>query len=127
MYLFFGGCTTLVNILLYALCYEGLSWGNVYSTCLAWIGAVLFAYISNKLWVFESRDMTPRTILKEWNSFLLCRVATGVLDVSIMYVAVDLLSLMPLPWKLVANIIVIIANWLVSKNYIFSVKNNESM
>lgn len=127
LYLFFGGCTTLVNILLYALCYEWLSWGNVPSTCLAWVGSVMFAFVTNKLWVFGSRGLSPCAVLRECSAFLLCRVATGVLDVGIMYMAVDLLCLAPLPWKVVSNVVVVIANWLVSKNCVFVTKDNRKV
>lgn len=125
LYLFFGGCTTLVNILLYALCYEWMSWGNVPSTCLAWLGAAVFAFITNKLWVFESRDMAPGTLLKEWGAFLLCRVATGVVDVGIMYTAVDVLGLEAVVWKVVANGVVVVGNWVVSKEFVFCRGNGE--
>ena len=120
LYLLFGGLTTLVNVVSYALCYEYCALSNVGSTCAAWLISVLFAFISNKLYVFESKDMGLRIILWEWYAFVLCRLLTGLIDVSIMFVAVDIFGLMPIMWKILANLIVIISNWLISKHYIFN-------
>ena len=120
LYLFFGGCTTVVNVLTYAFCFRALSMGNVTSTCLAWVTSVLFAFITNKFWVFGSRSLSLRTILREGVSFFICRLLTGFMDVGIMFVVVDILELSPIFWKLIANILVIIANWVVSKCIIFA-------
>ena len=120
LYLLFGGLTTLVNVVSYALCYEYCALSNVGSTCVAWLISVLFAFISNKLYVFESKDMGLRIILWEWYAFVPCRLLTGLIDVSIMFVAVDIFGLMPIMWKILANLIVIISNWLISKHYIFN-------
>ena len=50
-YLFFGGCTTLINIIAYYVCYNVISISNVISTIIAWIISVLFAFVTNKLYV----------------------------------------------------------------------------
>lgn len=119
LYLFFGVCTTLVNVLAYGGCYRIIGLSNALSTISAWAIAVLFAFITNKLWVFESRDLHCRAIMREGASFVLCRLLTGLLDLGIMFLAVDMLRLSPLLWKILANIIVILANWLASKWLIF--------
>lgn len=126
LYLVFGGLTTLVNVVSYALCYEYCTLSNVGSTCVAWLLSVLFAFISNKLYVFESKDMGVRIILWEWYAFVLCRLLTGLIDVSIMFVAVDVIGLMPIMWKILANLIVIISNWLISKHYIFNKRRRHN-
>ena len=50
MYLFFGICTTVINIVTYWMFYISLDFLNVLSTIFSWIISVLFAYITNKLW-----------------------------------------------------------------------------
>lgn len=125
LYLFFGGLTTLVNVLVYALCFGALGIGNVVSTCLAWFISVLFAFITNKLWVFGSKSLSPRVILREGISFFICRLLTGFMDVAIMFIAVDLLGLSPIFWKIVANVLVVIANWAVSKCIIFAKRRDS--
>lgn len=120
LYLIFGGLTTVVNVLTYALCFSALGMGNVISTCAAWFVSVLFAFITNKLWVFDSWDLSLPTLLREGVSFFLCRLLTGFMDVGIMFLAVDVFHLSPIIWKIIANILVVIANWAVSKCIIFA-------
>lgn len=119
LYGFFGVCTTIVNIAVYAVSYNLLNISNVVSTVIAWIIAVLFAYVTNKLFVFESKSWKADVIVKECISFFGCRFLTGVLDVAIMYVSVDLLNLNNLLFKIISNILVIILNYVASKLIIF--------
>ncbi len=84
-YLIFGGLTTLINIVTYIFFYDILAFSNLFSNIMAWIFSVLFAYVTNKLWVFESKTNGFSALLKELSSFVGCRLATGVLDIVIMY------------------------------------------
>ena len=79
-YLFFGVCTTLVNVVVYWGCAHLLSFRTMVSTIIAWIMAVLFAYITNRKWVFKSLAKTKTEIVREILSFFGCRIATGVVD-----------------------------------------------
>lgn len=88
-YAFFGVCTTLINMGVYYLLYNIAGLPNVPSTIIAWFLAVVFAFITNKLFVFDSKSFKMKVFLYELVSFFLSRVATGVLDAVIMYVAVD--------------------------------------
>lgn len=118
-YLFFGGCTTLLNMGIYALCYDLLAIPNLPADLLAWFFSVLFAYVTNKLFVFESRSFARSVLVQELLSFFGCRLFTGLLDLGIMYVAVDRLELSPHLWKLLSNVIVILLNYGASKLLIF--------
>ncbi len=122
-YLIFGGLTTLINIVAYIFFYDILALSNLFSNIMAWIFSVLFAYITNKLWVFESKTVGFSALLKELSSFVGCRLATGVLDIVIMYVGVDILLLSGTLMKLFSNVIVIILNYVLSKILIFSKSN----
>ena len=62
-YAVFGVLTTAINIVTYAVCYEHLNIANVPSNILAWTFAVAFAFITNKLWVFGSKNMSAKIIL----------------------------------------------------------------
>ena len=119
-YVVFGVLTTLINIASYYLAYNIFAINNVTSTIIAWVIAVAFAFITNKLWVFDSKKFNARTLLHEIPAFFVCRLATGVLDVSIMYFAVDLLAWHSLTWKLISNVLVIVMNYLASKFVIFN-------
>lgn len=123
-YLFFGVCTTMVNMGCYALFFNYLQISNVVSTVLAWLFSVLFAFVTNKGLVFGSKEKRLQTLTKELLSFLGCRILTGILDVGIMWVAVDLQKANGTLWKLISNILVIVINYIASKWIIFK-KDSE--
>ena len=119
LYLIFGVCTTVINTVCYWLLYDVLSWSNLLSTVLAWLAAVIFAFVTNKRYVFESKKSGIHEQLTEFASFFSCRILTGILDVIIMAVAVDMLKWNGLVWKLISNIIVTVLNYIASKFLIF--------
>lgn len=116
-YLFFGGCTTLVNILTFWLL--RLLKLEVYtSNVIAWIVSVLFAFVTNKLFVFESKGNT----VKQGISFFIFRLISLAFDMGIMYLLIDVLSWNELLSKIITNIFVIIINYIFSKIFIFKKK-----
>ena len=125
MYLIFGVLTTVVNVVTYYISAHIFSVNTVTSSVIAWFAAVLFAYITNRKWVFDSKQTGFRNILFEISRFFLCRFATGVVDWVIMYVFVDLLSLNDIIIKISANIIVIILNYVASHLIIFRKKDSD--
>lgn len=124
LYLFFGGCTTLVNIVAYWTCAYPMSVGVMLSTVIAWIIAVLFAYITNRKWVFHSGAKSTNDVVKEIISFFGCRLATGVFDWLSMFVFVTKMGWNDVLMKVIANVIVIILNYVASKFLIFKKKSN---
>lgn len=122
LYLFFGGCTTLVNIVSYYICSQ-IGIGTAISTVIAWVLSVLFAYITNRTFVFASKAHGISAVLKETANFFLCRLATGLLDLAIMVIFVDLLHFNGMVIKILSNIIVIILNYVASKLLIFKEKS----
>lgn len=127
-YLIFGGLTTMVNIgaFMALSAWTGLTTGAANAIALAL--SILFAYVTNRIWVFESRQ-TGWAAVKELGMFVACRLATGVLDELIVVGGVDLLGprlaggvdaqLWALAVKVFANVLVIIANYVFSKLIIF--------
>lgn len=124
LYLFFGGLTTLVNWGLYALLADVLAIPYLWATAIAQIAAILFAYVTNRTWVFESKVKGAKGILLEMASFFACRGVSFVLDLGCMYVGVDLLHIDDMWMKLIANVIVVIVNYFFSKLLIFRKKKN---
>lgn len=118
-YLVFGVLTTLVNIVVYWLAAHPLGIKTVPSSVIAWIASVAFAYVTNRIWVFHSETTGMAGIIKEVVYFFGCRLATGVIDWTIMYVSVDLLHFNDMVMKILANVIVIILNYVASKLLIF--------
>ena len=119
LYLFFGVLTTAVNVAVYFVMFELLMLPNVVSSIAAQVAAILFAYITNKIWVFRSRGWRLRTLIFEIVSFFGCRMASAAFDVLFMWVTVDLLSWWPLWMKIIANAVVVILNYVASKYLIF--------
>ncbi|MBQ3944579.1 MAG: GtrA family protein, partial [Alphaproteobacteria bacterium] len=102
-YLFFGVCTTVVNVLTYWFCAYVLHLNTIVATSIAWVFAVAFAYITNRLWVFRSNAKTRKEIFREICSFTACRLLTGFLDIAIMYVFVDRLNCPDVIVKIISN------------------------
>ena len=118
-YLFFGVCTTLVNMAAYWLVAYPLGLSVAASTVIAWILAVLFAYVTNRRWVFHSDARTTSEILREMASFFSCRLATGLLDLGCMFLFVDVLHWNDLLIKALDNVLVVVLNYVASKLLIF--------
>ena len=127
-YLFFGGVTTAVNILTYALLHTALGMQSDLANAIAWAISVAVAYVTNRRWVFESRSR-GRAMLREFAAFVGGRALTGLLDEGIMHVAVEMIgpALIPAParnlWdlgvKAASNVLVILLNYVFSKRFIF--------
>ena len=124
LYLIFGGLTTLTNFLSYFLLAHVLRLPTVAATIAAWVLSVLFAYVTNKRWVFESRRRHWGALLREAAAFFACRAFSGLLDVLIMWVCVDWLHWNDLVVKIASNVLVIVLNYLFSKLWIFKKENN---
>lgn len=118
-YLFFGICTTIINIISYYACTYMIGWTVVSSTVVSWLLAVSFAFITNKIWVFESKTWNKGSVIKEVLSFFLCRILTGVLDLIIMIVSVKILGWSDILMKAISNIAVIMLNYIASRLFIF--------
>lgn len=118
-YVFFGVCTTSVNIAAYFVCAHWLELATAPSTVIAWFLAVLFAFLTNKSLVFGSRIWNTRLLAKELVSFYLCRLGTGVLDLTIMLVSVDLLEWNGVLMKAVSDAIAIVLNYIAGRFIVF--------
>lgn len=121
-YAVFGVLTTVVNIVTYSVCYNNIGIGNTLSNVAAWILAVAFAYVTNKLWVFDSKSWKWEVLRREVPAFISCRLATGIMDIVIMFICVDLLGWPAMLMKLISNILVIVLNYVFSKLIIFKKK-----
>lgn len=118
-YAFWGAFATLANIVAYYITFDLLHISNFVSTLIAWAVAVLVAFVTNKIWVFNSRGTTWKQNLKEFLSFTGFRAVSELFDLGIMIWAVDIMHWNALFWKIVANGIVIVLNYFFSKFIIF--------
>ena len=120
-YLLFGGLTTLINIVSYYICAE-LGASTPLATTVAFVLSVLFAYVTNRKFVFESRAAGIRPILLEMWKFFSVRIATYFVDLGMMILLVDILTVNKLLSKIAANVVVVILNYVASKLFVFRKK-----
>ena len=119
LYAVFGVFTTVVNLVVYHLCYYEAGMSNLLSNVFAWVMAVTFAYLTNKSWVFESKSWSWSVLRVEVPAFVSCRLATGIMDLAIMYISVDILGWHAMLMKFLSNVLVILLNYVFSKLVIF--------
>lgn len=118
-YLFFGVCTFLVSIITFYLFNKVLGLNEHVANVLSWIIAVTFAYITNKKWVFESSANTSEALLKEIGSFFSARLLTLVLEEIILFIGVNLMHVDSMLVKIIAQVVVILSNYFLSKLFVF--------
>ncbi len=116
-YLFFGVLTTLINIICYRIL-DSNGFTNMVSTLLAWLVSVIFAFITNRKYVFRA-DQQGKSVISQFFGFFFARSFTGILDLAIMYFAVDVYGMNGTLWKMISNVIVIVLNYLFSKLLVF--------
>lgn len=125
-YLIFGGLSTVVNFVSYYISNRVIGLEEVISSAISWFCAVLFAYITNRCFVFESKTHGFKNIAKEMGSFFACRVLSGILcDVGTFAVMVKVLHINDIVAKIVTQIMVIILNYILSKFIIFKKNSKE--
>ena len=118
LYILFGGLTTLVNIVVYFAC-SCLKFSTAVSTITAWLLSVIFAYITNRKYVFGSKSQGVKSVFKEISNFFLSRLATGLLDLAVMLLFVDILEFNGMFIKVISNMVVIVLNYVLSKFLVF--------
>ena len=124
LYLFFGVLTTLISIAVFWLFTSLVSLDELVANVISWIIAVLFAYLTNRIWVFSSHCETKAALIKEVLSFYGGRVFTLLVEEAILIVFVKLLSFNDMAVKIVAQVLIIVLNYVISKLFVF--KKNSS-
>ena len=129
LYLIFGGLTTavdwVVSFLLYGMWNQAID-ANVFvihgANVIAWIAAVLFAFFTNRKWVFQSEQRGVVAVLGELCTFAGGRVLTFFLQEAMVAIFFDWLGLNKYAVKLIAAVIVVILNYVISKVLVFRKK-----
>ena len=125
-YLFFGFVTTAVNYGVYALLVRGFHMDVVPANIIAWIAGVVVAYVTNKLWVFESKARDAKTVVREFLEFVVARLITLGVETLLLWIFVDKLGANDLIMKIITNVIVVILNYVFSKFIIFRKKKEKA-
>lgn len=123
-YLIVGLLTTVVSLVTYFVVTRTFLNPNEklelqIANIIAWVFAVMFAYVTNRIFVFKSKN---KNIVSEFSKFVGSRIASLLMDMSIMFVIVSLLSLSDIIGKIASQIVVTIANYILSKLIVFKKK-----
>lgn len=119
LYVIFGILTTIVNLISYYFFSNIMSINYLISNMISWIISVLFAYITNKFYVFNSKDTSKDIIVKEFIKFVNCRLTSGIIEMILLFLLVDMLAVNDIISKLVIGVIVVILNFIFSKLFVF--------
>jgi len=118
LYLFFGGLTTLISIGSFAFfVHAGI--GALIANVFSWILAVLFAYITNSIWVFAAKPSGPKELFSQMAGFYGGRAATLLMEEAVLFIGINLLGFPDIPVKIAAQVLVLIGNYIISKLFVF--------
>ncbi|MDD6811875.1 MAG: GtrA family protein [Lachnospiraceae bacterium] len=121
-YLIFGFLAFVLNYVLYFFFESLLHMNYMLATAFSWVLTVVFAYWTNRTFVFKSKNANVSGVFKEFTSFISARIATELLELLLMYLMVDLAGINSYIAKLVGQTIVIVTNYFLSKLWIFKEK-----
>ena len=121
LYLVFGVLCTIFNFVCFIVS-MGLGINELISNIIAWIFAVLFAYITNTIWVFRDKPTSFYTFLVQISQFVSGRIATLILEEGILIVGIHFLYIPVLAVKIFAAVFVVIANYFISKWFVYKTK-----
>ena len=124
LYLFFGGLTTVISIGSFWLCDSVLQLNEHVANAVSWVLAVLFAFVTNRLWVFQA----PAKGIAFWiqlSRFYVGRLATFFAEEIIILVFITWLGFHSLTVKIAAQVMVLILNYIVSKIFVFRKKTTD--
>ncbi|MBR5267628.1 MAG: GtrA family protein [Lachnospiraceae bacterium] len=124
-YLIFGVLTTAVDYVISNVLFYLTDMPTIPAQTIAWVAAVLFAFVTNKWWVFESHTLVPAEVWREFVSFVACRVATFIFNLAALFIMVDLLGMEFFICKLLISVVVVILNYVFSKILIFTKKDKK--
>ena len=118
-YIIFGGLTTLVNLIAFYIFDTLIGWPYLVANAMAIILSILFAYVTNKIFVFRTKELGAKENVLEFIKFIGFRGVSGLADMMTMWILVDLITLDTNIAKLFTQFIVVVLNYVFSKFFIF--------
>lgn len=125
LYAFFGGFTFLVSILSFSFFNTVLGMNELIANVWSWIASVLFAFFTNRVWVFNSPTDSVEEFIKQMISFCAGRFVTLVIEEVILFVFITMLGYPNMAVKIMAQIIVIATNYVISKMVVFRTREDN--
>lgn len=132
LYLVFGILTTLINIVSFIILVDGFKINYIMATSVSWVLSIVFAFVTNKFYVFKNRDLRFNTMIREIILFTSSRIASLLVDAGLMILLIELMNINQFWTKIVVNVFVVIINFIFSKmlflkqNYNKRNEENES-
>lgn len=121
-YLFWGFVTFVLGTVLFYVFANTMGLYEQIANVLSWIVCVIFAYLTNRTFVFKSKVKGFKNIFVEFKDFIAARVLTLVMENAILFVMIDLLTINNMIAKIVGQVVVIVSNYFLSKMWIFKKK-----
>lgn len=123
LYLIFGGLTTVINIITYMLIAKVFKIEQVISNIIAWGISVIFAYVVNKIFVFESKTKETKKIIKEMLQFVVARILSLLIfDIAIFAGMIYVFKINDGITKIITQVMIVVFNYVLSKFLIFRKK-----
>lgn len=138
-YVFFGVLATVVNLVSFKI-FDALLGEHLYllTNAVSWLITVIFAYFTNKLWVFESKSWNADVVFKELIGFFGARIFSLVVEEAGLWLMIDIMHMGKISWdifgfnlngnmilKIIMQVVVVILNYVFSKLVIFKHKNDS--
>ncbi|KAF6576090.1 GtrA family protein [Paenibacillus polymyxa] len=124
-YVVFGILTTIINLIIYALFTKVLGADYKLSITVAWLISIIFAFVTNKLYVFKKNNSQLTSLPKEFSLFFLIRLSSLCLDFILMIVLIQNVRMDDFLAKIIVNFIVIAVNYLASKYLVFMKRTSD--
>ena len=118
-YLFWGGVAFVLSMVLFYIFANMMMLDEQIANVITWIICVIFAYFTNRTFVFKSKTTEKKAVVKEFTDFTVARVATLVLENIVLFICIDLLTWHNMLAKLIGQFWVIVSNYVLSKLWIF--------
>ena len=126
IYCIFGFTATVLETFLYWVFYRKAGLDNVPATVIAIFFTITYAFFTNKIMVYRSRDWRLNTLMKELGEFYAFRIATALFNIGYMYVTVSILDWPAVPMKAVAAVFVGIMNYVLGKLVVFKDRRSDN-
>lgn len=119
LYLFFGGCAFIISIGSYAIVNVKFGVNELLANIISWVLAVIFAFFTNRVWVFQSATDSVKAFGIQFASFVGGRILTLVVEEAIIFIFITVLGFNSILIKVIAQVVVIILNYIISKFMVF--------
>ena len=124
-YLFWGGVAFVLSMVLFYIFANIMNIYEQIANILSWIICVIFTYLTNRTFVFQSKVRGIKKIFKEFKDFVTARLLTLVMENVILFVMIDILTINNMISKLVGQFVVIVSNYFLSKLWIFKKEKSK--